>query len=143
MENQPKPAEPIGELRGFFQRLCFALGPLGAGIVLDLLDFATFGPIGLFAGALVGGYAGWILGAYQNFDRNLRIAYAICTAAYMTIPFTETIPVATILVLVARFFEGPNMNAEPQPSVDATDPVVKNLGRANGNEETSPRGEQK
>ena len=62
---------------------------------------------GSFAAASVEGYAGWILGAYQNFDRNLEIAYAICTAAYMTIPFTETIPVATILVLVARFFEGP------------------------------------
>ena len=109
----------IGELQGFLHRLCFALGPLGAGIVLDLLDLATFGPIGIFAGTLVGGCAGWILGGFEAFDRSLRIAFAICAAAYMTIPFTEMIPVATMLVLVARFFQGPNMNAERR-SADAT-----------------------
>jgi hypothetical protein len=107
MQRQSTTPKQIGELRGFFQRLCFALGPLGAGIILDVLDFVTFGPIGVFSGAVVGGCAGWILGAYERFDRNLRIAFAICAAAYMTIPFTEPIPVATLLVLMARFFQGP------------------------------------
>ena len=101
------PTSQSAELRGFLERLSFALGPLGAGFVLDALDLATFGPIGLCLGAVVGGYAGWILSNYEGIDRNLRIAFAICAAAYMTIPFTEAIPAATILVLLARFFAGP------------------------------------
>ena len=106
---QPQSTAPrqTGELQGFLQRLYYALGPLGAGIILDLLDLATFGPIGIIVGASVGGYAGWILGECEGFDRNIRIAFAICAAAYMTLPFTEPIPAATILILTARFFAGP------------------------------------
>jgi hypothetical protein len=80
---------------------------LGTGLLLDFLDLATFGPFGLVAGAAIGGYAGWILGKYEGFGRDLRIAFAICTAAYMMIPFTEWVPAATILFLLARFFVGP------------------------------------
>lgn len=120
MQASSNPPKQIGELRGFIERLCFALGPLGAGIVLDVLDFATFGPIGLVLGVLVGGCAGWVLGAYQSFDRNLRIAFAVCAAAYMTIPFTEPIPLATILVLTARFFEGPRSHADRQHGAEET-----------------------
>ncbi len=95
------------ELAGFLQRASYALGPLGAGIILDLLDFATFGPVGLFLGALVGGCAGWILARDEGFDRGLGAAFALASAAYMTIPTTEVIPAATALFLVARFFHGP------------------------------------
>ena len=101
------------ELRGLLERLSFALGPLGAGFILDALDLATFGPIGLCLGALVGGYAGWILSKHEGIDRALRIAYAICAAAYMTIPFTEAIPAATTLMLLARFFVGPRAEVTP------------------------------
>jgi hypothetical protein len=80
---------------------------LGAGIILDVLDLATLGPIGIIAGALVGGYAGWVLGEFEGLDRSLQIAFASCAAAYMTVPFTEPIPAATILILTARFFAGP------------------------------------
>lgn len=104
------------ELKGFFERLVYALGPLSAGIVIDVLDFATFGPIGIFAGVLVGGYAGWILSGYEGLDRSLRIAFTICAAAYMTIPFTEPIPIATMLILAARFFQGPRGELDPSPA---------------------------
>lgn len=108
------------ELRGFLQRLYYALGPLGAGIILDVLDLATLGPIGTAVGALVGGYAGWILGECEGFERNIRIAFAIGAAVYMTIPFTEPIPAATILILTARFFAGPPARTVPQTSTDLT-----------------------
>jgi hypothetical protein len=123
MRMQPQSTAPkqFVELRGFLQRLYYALGPLGAGIILDVLDLATFGPIGIIVGALVGGYAGWILGDCEGFDRNIRIAFAICAAAYMTIPFTEPIPAATILILTARFFAGPSARAVSQQSTDSTD----------------------
>ena len=121
MEPDSTPPKHLVELRGFLQRLYYALGPLGAGMILDVLDLATFGPIGIVAGALVGGYAGWILGECEGFDRNIRIAFAICAAAYMTIPFTEPIPAATILILTARFFAGPPAGTNPQQSTDSTD----------------------
>ena len=95
------------ELAGFLRRASYALGPLGAGIILDLLDFATFGPVGLFLGALVGGCAGWILARDEGFDRGLGVAFALAAAAYRTIPTTEVIPAATALFLMARFFNGP------------------------------------
>lgn len=104
---------PVGELEGFFNRLGFAFGPLVAGMILDVLDFATFGPIGLVAGAVVGGYAGWILARFEHVDPPLRTAIAICAAAYMMIPFTEVVPAATILVLLARFFTGPKSLHSP------------------------------
>ena len=107
IQHPSKAPNQTGEMRGFLQRLYYALGPLGAGIILDVLDLATFGPIGIIVGALVGGYAGWILGECEGFDRNMRISFAICAAAYMTLPFTEPIPLATILILTARFFAGP------------------------------------
>lgn len=117
MSDYPSPradvdiTEQPGEVRGFLERLSYALGPLGAGIILDALDLATFGPIGIVLGVMVGGYAGWILGESEGLDRSLRIAFAIAAAAYMTIPFTEPLPAATILVLTARFFAGPPQNA--------------------------------
>lgn len=115
--NHPEspPPKHVVEVQGFLQRLSYALGPWGAGIILDMLDLATFGPIGIIAGAIVGGYAGWILGECEGFDRSIRIAFAICAAAYMTIPFTEPIPAATILILVARYFTGPPRTVTPQP----------------------------
>lgn len=106
------------ELTGFGQRLLFALGPLGAGILLDLLDAATFGPIGLGCGVLVGGIAGWYLGKFEGLAPNLRFALALCAAAYMTIPFTEAIPAATVLLFLARFFAGPRGD-EPTPLGDS------------------------
>ena len=108
-----RPAEslPAAELEGFLQRLAFALGPVGTGLLLDFLDLATFGPVGLLIGAGIGGYAGWVLAKYEGFDRHLRFAFALCTAAYMMIPFTEWIPAATILLLLARFLQGPAREA--------------------------------
>ena len=121
METQFTLPTQFVELQGFLQRLYYALGPLAAGIVLDVLDLATFGPIGIVVGALVGGYAGWILGGCEGFDHSIRIAFAICAAAYMTIPFTEPFPAATILIFTARFFAGPPSMAIPQRSTDSTD----------------------
>ena len=113
MQSQIAPPVTTDELTGLVQRILFALGPLGAGLILDVLDLATFGPVGLCLGVLVGGVSGWILGKHEGFDRSLRIAFAICAAAYMTIPFTEGIPAATILFLLARFFVGPRLVHAP------------------------------
>jgi hypothetical protein len=56
---------------------------------------------------LIGGTAGWILGKYEGLESSLRVAFALCCAAYMTLPGTEFIPAATILQLLVRYFNGP------------------------------------
>ena len=96
------------EINGFLGRLRFALAPLGTGILLDLLDALTFGPIGLCLGGLVGATAGWWLAKQEGLDSDLRLAAATVSAAYMTLPFTEVVPAAMILMLVTRFFAGPS-----------------------------------
>ncbi len=121
MESQFTLSKQFVELRGFFSRLYYALSPLSAGIILDVLDLATFGPVGIVFGVLVGGYAGWILGEREGFAQSIRIAFAICAAAYMTIPFTEPFPAATMLIFIARFLAGPPSAAIPHPPTASTD----------------------
>lgn len=104
-------------MRSILSRIYYALGPLAAGIMLDALDLATFGPVGIFAGALVGAYAGWVIGEFEGLSRNGRITLACCAAVYMTIPTTEPIPLATAFSLVARFMKGPRENPE-EPEKD-------------------------
>ena len=95
-------------MRAILERTYYALGPLGVGFILDVLDLATFGPIGLALGPVVGAAAGWIIGDLEGVGRNGRIVLAFCAAIYMFIPFTEPVPVATCFGLVARFFREPS-----------------------------------
>jgi hypothetical protein len=57
-------------------------------------------------GALVGGYAGWIIGEFEGLSRDNRLALACCAAIYMMIPTTEPIPIATAFTLLARLLKG-------------------------------------
>lgn len=91
-------------MNDMLRRLHYSLGPLAAGIILDLLDLATFGPVGLVIGAIVGGWAGWMIGAFEGLARKERQVLAVGAAIYMMIPMTEPVPVATIFTVIVRFF---------------------------------------
>lgn len=84
-------------------RLNRAFGPVVAGIILDVLDLATFGPIGLLAGIPVGAAAGYWMGSALGLPRGQCIFCAIAGAVYCTIPFTEVLPLATLVGAYARF----------------------------------------
>jgi hypothetical protein len=99
-------------MRSFLRRIYYALGPLAAGIMIDVLDLATFGTVGLMIGALVGGYAGWVIGEFEGLSRDNRLALACCAAIYMMIPMTEPVPIATAFTLLARFLKGPREKRE-------------------------------
>lgn len=90
-----------------FERLHRALGPLAGGMIIDFVDFATFGPIGLVLGPVLGGLAGWWVSSIYHFGTRGRIVVATLAAIYCTIPFTELLPLATLVAAVARFFEPP------------------------------------
>ncbi len=54
---------------------------------------------------------GVLLRELEGFDRSARIYIAVGAAIYMTIPFTEPLPAATLLVLAGRFFKNPPTEA--------------------------------
>jgi hypothetical protein len=98
--------------RGLLERLNDALGPIAGGIILDVVDFATFGPIGLFIGWIAGGLTGWWIGSIYKFSTRGRILLAIAAAAYCSAPGTEFLPLATIVSAIARFWD---TERRPQP----------------------------
>jgi hypothetical protein len=91
------PAVPIAS------RLNRAFGPVAAGILLDLLDIATFGPIGLLIGLPVGAAAGWWMAGALGIEKKNRKWFALAAAVYCAIPFTELIPLATLTGACVRF----------------------------------------
>ncbi len=75
--------------------------PICGGIMLDFLDLTTFGPIGIYAGFLLGFIIGYqlcpIFGLHNG---KKRLVWACVTGIYFTIPGTEYLPIATIGILL-------------------------------------------
>jgi hypothetical protein len=92
-----------------WQRLYYALGPVAGCLVLDLADFLTFGPIGLALGIPAGAAIGWWLGSLYGFEKQGRAVLAALSGLYCTIPFTELLPIATIIGATARFYHPPKV----------------------------------
>jgi hypothetical protein len=85
-----------------------AFGPIAAGLILDTIDLATFGPIGIVVGLPIGALAGFWLGRCLRLSTRASILAAIAGAIYCAIPFTEILPLATIVGAYARFTENSN-----------------------------------
>ncbi len=81
------------------------LAALFAGLFLDIVDFATFGPaamwVGLVAGALVGLYIVTIL----RIPMPRRISWMAMAALYCAMPRTEFFPLAVLAVTLQTFRE--------------------------------------
>jgi hypothetical protein len=80
-------------------------GPIAAGMIIDCVDFATFGPVGLVLGLPIGGLAGYWMGKALGLSRRASVGCAVAAGVYCTIPGTEFIPLATIVGACARFQE--------------------------------------
>ena len=100
-----EPGEPQKE--PIIYRLYRAFGPLAGGLILDMVDLATFGPLGI-AGFFIGGLIGWWISSIYGFSRKVRLAWALLAGFYCLVPFTEFVPVATIISACARVRERPN-----------------------------------
>lgn len=87
------------------RRVNRAFGPIVAGLIIDLVDLATFGPVGLVLGLPVGGLAGYWMGRALGFDKRASLWCALAAGVYCTIPGTELIPLATIIGACVRFQE--------------------------------------
>lgn len=110
VEDEANPAEqpvaPVG------RRLNRAFGPIVAGMIIDLVDFATFGPIGFLLGLPVGGFAGYWMGRCLGLSRRTSFYCALAAGVYCTVPGTELIPLATMVGAYVRFRES---GQEPAP----------------------------
>jgi len=72
------------------------IGPVVAGMLLDLVDFATFGPVGLYGGFVVGAGLGWWLAGLYGLTRRGRLLAAVAAAVYSATPATEWLPLGTL-----------------------------------------------
>lgn len=79
-----------------------AVGPVVAGLIIDVLDMATFGATGLYLGFILGAPAGWYLARHLGLDSRQATIGALACGIYCTIPLTAPIPVAALLGLWAR-----------------------------------------
>lgn len=96
-------------------------GPLLGGMLLDVVDLATFGPAGLYGGFILGGAAGWWLGHRYGLGGRHRVTLALAAAAYSATPATEALPLGTLiggLVQVVRKPSPPSEAGEPATSKD-------------------------
>jgi hypothetical protein len=101
------------------KRLNRAFGPVIAGLIIDAIDIATFGPLGLYLGLPIGGLAGYWMGRTLGLSRTASLWCALAAGVYMTIPMTEFLPLATIAGAYARYLESVSRKEEDrQPSTD-------------------------
>lgn len=104
--HSPKPTQA--------QRLNRAFGPVVAGLVIDFVDLATFGPIGTYLGLPIGGFAGYWMGRALGLERKPSLLCALLAGVYCMVPGTEMIPVATVVGALARYRESaPKADADP------------------------------
>ena len=79
-------------------------------MILDAGDILTFGPLGIYAGGLVGGCVGfWLTGLYR-FSMPARLLWSAAAGIYCSIPFTEMLPIATLISGCHRFAHAPGAN---------------------------------
>lgn len=104
-------------------RLNHAMGPVVAGMIIDAVDLVTVGPIGLVIGIPVGAIAGYWLGQSMALEKNACLFCALAAGIYCTIPFTELLPLGTMVGALVRYKDGgpPLAPAEP-PDTDTTPP---------------------
>ena len=83
-------------------RLQRSFGPLIGAIILDLVDLASFGPLGI-GGFFIGGLVGWWMLSTHEISTSTRMWLSLLAGVYCLVPFTELIPVATLIAALARY----------------------------------------
>ena len=116
------------------RRLTTRFGPLLGGMLLDLVDLATFGPAGLYGGFLLGGAAGWWLGHRFGLAGRHRAGLALAAAAYSASPATETLPLGTLVGGLIQVAGKRRATSEDRPPGDPQDepPPVEPPGASAG-----------
>ena len=117
---EAKPPDSPQVQPGLLRRLESAFGPILAGMLIDLVDLATFGPIGIATGMLLGGGVAWWLCAIYGIPARQRWLWSLLAGAYCTIPMTEPFPIATLIGAYIRFKRPPASKEEKPVCADDT-----------------------
>jgi len=115
------------------QRLNRAFGPIVAGMIIDLVDFATFGPLGLILGLPIGGLAGYWMGKALGLSRKATLWCALAAGIYCTIPGTEFIPLATMVGAYVQFQESGKNRRRKMPRRNTGRKTAQKSEADNGN----------
>lgn len=73
------------------------MGPFRAGALLDAVDLATWGPIGLYGGFVLGGIAGAWAGRELGLSRRACVLLGVLSALYSMTPATELVPLGMLV----------------------------------------------
>ncbi len=116
--SEQSPADGTEPRRDAFQssllgRAYRALGPLAGALILDATDLLTAGPIGLVIGLPIGAAVGWWLTSFHRLTTAARVGFTTLAAVYCFVPFTELIPVATLLAVGGRFLDADPLQEDP------------------------------
>lgn len=99
------------------------LWPILGGVVIDVVDLATIGGLGIVGGMLVGSFVSYAVFRQQGMGRFKSMALGALGGVYCAIPFTEALPLATLLTLISSFVSSPK--ALPAGEADVvTDPPL-------------------
>jgi hypothetical protein len=99
---------------------------IGGGLLLDLLDLATPGPVGLELGLPLGAVAGWLLASRGRAQGGAHLLLALLAAVYCMLPGTEPLPLATAASVVLRLLGGGAQGGDPPaPRADYTSSWVE------------------
>lgn len=90
-------------------------------MIIDFVDLATFGPVGLALGLPIGGLAGYWMGRTLGLSTRASWGCAAAAAVYCTIPFTELLPLGTMVGAYVRFQDGSGSDAH---RVDSGNPAA-------------------
>ncbi|MCA9051258.1 MAG: hypothetical protein KDA89_21120, partial [Planctomycetaceae bacterium] len=95
----------MSTVQGFLRRTNHAVGPVAAGMIIDGLDVLTLGPVGLFLGIPVGILAGHWLAKSLGLSNKSGLLCAAAAGLYCAVPFTEVLPLGTIVGALCRFHD--------------------------------------
>jgi hypothetical protein len=98
--------------------------PILTALAIDLADLAMIGPVGLVAGFGVGFALTGLLTLATGVPLRRAALLSLLAGIYCTLPFTDVVPLATMLTLlrIALLRRGPASSESPQSSQPSSEP---------------------
>ncbi len=101
-ENEPRGRASSRQAR----RVADVFGPLAAAVLVDAVDFVSFGPVGLVAGMFVGGSLAYFFTSAYGLPVWQRLLWALAAGFYCLLPRTQVVPMATLVVALSQYWRG-------------------------------------
>jgi hypothetical protein len=76
--------------------------PILGAVIIDATDLITMGPVGLGMGMFIGGLLAWAVAYRHGLTIWQSMIAGTAGALYCALPFTEALPIATLLALISR-----------------------------------------